>query len=133
MSYNDGYLSASYGNLVQTFLMSDVDPTCGEKDVSAIVKEHKRTNKIGGTQKTITQFTKNYKVFPGKNGSVAAGGVPVTVVTDIGTYTARMGGSVEDLVSYLCANKGQMYGPVYVITDRGREYGPFGPTSSSAP
>ena len=133
ISYDGGYISAAYGNLVQTFTMSGADPACDSKDVQATVKGHDRVLTIGGTSKTIAQFSKNYKVFPGKTGSNAAAGESITVVTDIGEYEARMGGDVQTLIQYLCDNKGSMYGPVYIYSARGKEYGPFGPTSSEAP
>jgi hypothetical protein len=133
ISYEGGYISAAYGNLCQTFVMSGNDVTCESKNISTTVKGHDRFNTIGGTVKKIEQFSKNYKVFPGKTSSMAAGGEPITIVTDIGEYEARMGGDVQTLISYLCDNKGSMYGPVYVYSGRGKEYGPYGPTTSEAP
>ena len=133
ISYSGGYISASYGNLVQTFSMGDGDIACDSTEVTTTVKSHPRVLTIGGTATTIAQFSKNYKVFPGKTSSNAAGGESIRIVTDIGEYEARMGGDVQTMVQYLCDNKGSMYGPVYVYSARGKEYGPFGPTSSEAP
>ena len=127
ISYQGGYISSAYGNLVQTFALTERETTCQSKNVSTTVKGHDRYNTIGGAKTTVAQFSKNYKVFPGKTSSMAAGGDPITIITDLGSFTARMGGDVQTLIQYLCDNRASMYGPTYIVTARGKQYGPYGP------
>ena len=129
LNYEGGYIKAAFGNLAQTFIWTDGLPMCDGKDISTTVKGHDRYNTIGGTKTTVSQFSKNYKVYPGRTSSMAAGGDKIRIVTDIGEYTARLGGDIQSMVKYLCDNRSSMYSLVYIYSSRGKEYGPFGPGS----
>lgn len=129
ITFEGGYISATYGNLIQTFNLGQSLAACSSKDISRKAYTASRTNKIGGTSKTVNVPASTYKKFPRKNGSLAAGGVPYTFVTDIGTYVARIGGDVETTVKWICDNRNTMYGTLTIYTDRGAQYGPFAQTT----
>lgn len=124
INYEGGYLEAAYGNLVQTFADFSTAGVIGTRQVS--VKEQQRVNTIGGASKTILPFTYTSKVIPRRNSSGAAGGLPITIVTPVGSYTARLGGNIEDLVTFLSdATKIEVIDSMSFASTRGAVYGPF--------
>ena len=129
ITFDGGYISATYGNLVQTFNLGQSLAACAGVYVDRNGYTADRTNKIGGTSKKVTVPASTYKRFPRKNGSLAAGGKPFTFVTDIGSYTARIGGDVETCVQWICDNRNSMYGTLTIYSDRGAQYGPFAQTT----
>ena len=126
--YTDGYVEATYGDLIQTFDLGDMGDTCEAKTISSSVKEQTRYNKIGGTGKTILPFTRTFQSFPRKNSSNAAGGALYTFHTDIGTYSARVGGDVQAMAKWLCSMESKVYGTLRVQTGSGAWYGPYSAT-----
>ena len=126
--YTDGYVEATYGDLIQTFDLGDMGDTCEAKTISSSVKEQTRYNKIGGTGKTILPFTRTFQSFPRKNSSNAAGGALYTFHTDIGTYSARVGGDVQAMAKWLCSMESKVYGTLRVQTGAGAWYGPYSAT-----
>ena len=126
ITFDGGYISATYGNLVQTWNLGQSLSTCSGVDVQRSAYTAKRANKIGDPKVDVSVPSSTYKRFPRKNGSLAAGGLPYTFVTDIGTYTARVGGDVETCVQWICDNTNTKYGTLTIYTNRGAQYGPFG-------
>ena len=127
--YDGGYVEATYGNLVQTFDLAGQVSSCEAKSISSSVSGYSRTNTIGGTPKTISGYTRNFQSFPRKNSSNAAGGELYTMHTDIGTYTARVGGDVQDFAKWLCSMEEKVYGTLRVQTGHGAWYGPYSATT----
>ena len=133
LNFPGGYLEATYGNLIQTFTMSGTD-ACSAETINVSRKSYSRVNTIGGDAKTIGATSYTYKAFPKRNSGSAASGQAITVVTDIGSYTARLGGDIQDFVSWLCGNgTGQLHGNISFFSEHGSEYGPFAPIVSSNP
>ena len=133
MNYPGGYLTAAYGNLIQTFSMQGTD-ACSGKTVSGTRKAHSRTLTIGGPTTSVASANLNYKLYPKRNGGGAAGGEPITIVTSVGSYQARLGGDIQDLVTWLCGNgTGQLYDAIEFISPNGAHYGPFAPIASPIP
>lgn len=128
ITYDGGYISATYGNLVQTFNLGQSLAACASKDVNRVSYTADRTNTIGGSSKKVNVPAKTYKKYNRKNSSLAAGGVPYTFVTDIGSYTARVGGDVQSCIKWICDNRNSMYGTLTVYSGRGAQYGPFAQT-----
>ena len=125
ITFQGGYISATYGNLVQTWNLGQSLAACSSVAVNRAAYTATRTNKIGGASQSVNVPASTYNRFPRKNGSLAAGGSAFTFVTDIGSYTARIGGDVETCVKWICDNRNQMYGTLTIFTDRGAQYGPF--------
>ena len=132
-NFPGGYLTASYGNLIQTFSMQGTD-ACDGVSVNTTRKAHNRVNTIGGASTSVAQATFTYKKYPKRNGGAAAGGEPITITTAVGSYTARLGGDIQDLVGWLCGNgTGQLYDSIEFTSPSGAHYGPFAPIASPAP
>ena len=133
LNFPGGYLTATYGNLIQTFTMSGTD-ACSGTQVDSTRKAHSRTNTIGGASISVAQAQYSYTKYPKRNGGNAAGGQPITVVTSVGSYTARLGGDIQDLVGWLCGNgTAQLYDAIEFVSPNGAHYGPFSPIASPAP
>lgn len=133
INFSGGYLEATYGNLAQTFAMTNTD-ACDFTTVNVNVRSHQRVNTIGEGARTIGGHSYTKRSFPGRNSSLAAGGQPITIITDIGSYTARLGGKIEDFAAWLCGDgAGQLMGSISFMSSRGRNYGPFGPIAAGTP
>lgn len=129
IAFPGGYIKSAYGNLVQTWNISAGLAACSSVDVNRSAYSVSRTNTIGGASKTVNYSATTYKRFPGRNGSSAAGSEVWTFVTDLGSYTARVGGDVQTVVQYMCDQQNQQFGTLEVYSSRGKHYGPFSATT----
>lgn len=120
-----GYIKSAYGNLVQTWNTGNVLASCTGLQVNRAGYSVTRTNKIGGTSKTVNYSATTYSRFPGRNGSSAAGGEVWTFITDLGSYKARVGGDVQTVLKFLCEQQVSQFGTLEVVTSSGKTYGPF--------
>lgn len=133
LNFPGGYVESAYGNLIQTFTMTNTD-ACSGTNVNVSRSSHQRVNTIGGQSKTIGAKTFTYKKYPKRNGGGAAGGEVITITTSVGSYTARLGGDIQDFVGWLCGNgTGQLYDAIEFTSPRGSHYGPFAPIASGTP
>ena len=133
LNFPGGYITATYGNLIQTFSMTGTD-ACDGTTVSVTRKAHDRVNTIGGSSTPIAQKNFSYKKYPKRNGGSAAGGELITITTSVGSYTARLGGDIQDLVGWLCGNgTGQLYSSIDITSPNGAHYGPFAPIAAGTP
>ena len=133
MNFPGGYVESSYGNLIQTFAMTNTDSCSGEQ-VNVSRTSHQRVNTIGGESKTIGAKTFTYTKYPKRNSGGAAGGEVITITTSVGSYTARLGGDIQSFVSWLCGNgTSQLYDSIEFTSPRGAHYGPFAPIAAPAP
>lgn len=130
ITFEGGYITATYGNLAQTFDLGNTSAGCSSVDVTRASYTVIRTNTIGGESKSVSFPTTTYKRFPSVNASLAAGGEAFTFVTDIGEYTARIGGDVQTVVDWICSNRTALFGRLSIFTNRGAQYGPFGNTAT---
>ena len=129
ITFEGGYIVATYGNLAQTWDLGNTGAACPSVDVTRQAYTVQRTNTIGGDTKAVSFPVTTYKRFPRVNASIAAGGEPFTFVTDIGEYTARIGGDVQTVVDWICTNRSALFGTLSIFTNRGAQYGPFGNNS----
>lgn len=126
IAYDGGYIRAAYGNLTQTFALAGKNKFClGQVDVERAAYTVQRTLTIGTESKEVKVPASRYKRWPRRNGSSAAAGEPFTFKTDIGSYTARVGGDVQSLLTVLCDSADQIFGTLWIYSDRGAEYGPI--------
>ena len=126
ITYEGGYIVATYGNLAQTWNLGNTSAACSSVDVTRRSYTVQRTNTIGGATTSVSFPATTYRRYPRVNASVAAGGEEFTFVTDIGEYTARVGGDVQTVVDWICSNRSALYGTLSIFTNRGAQYGPFG-------
>lgn len=122
LSYNGGSLTSAYGNLIQTINFAGIPMSCEATSKNVSVGASSVVRTIGQPATARKAYTYTRKSYYKKNGSLAAGGEPVRVITDVGEYTARLTGSMEALVTYICANRGQLYGDVTIYSPAGSRY-----------
>ena len=131
ISYEGGYIEAAYGNLVQTIDVASLSGECQDTPVAITRKAHNRVNRIGDAPTPVAAASYVQNVYPKRNSSLAAGGDRYTVVTDRGTFTARVGGDVQDLMKWACSEKAGFYAPTTFATSHGAVYGPISSTSQT--
>ena len=127
LAWPGGTLTATYGNLAQTFALNLLDGACTAQTNSVSRAGGDRVNRIGGPKITVKSSSLSLRRYPKKNAGNAAAGAPILIVTEVGEYTARLTGSIQDFVSYLCGNGSKMFGSIYVHSANGAKYGPFNP------
>tara|TARA_B100001094_G_scaffold236336_1_gene231427 strand:+ start:467 stop:949 length:483 start_codon:yes stop_codon:yes gene_type:complete len=129
LNYDGGYIEATYGDLIQTWSLGETDACAGVQ--RAVVRTSTtRTNTIGGAATPVAGANYVYTAYPKRNSSLAAGGDLFTVHTDIGSYTARVGGDIQTLIAYVCNNTNQLYAPISIQSSSGAWYGPFSPSDT---
>ena len=125
IAFTGGTLTATYGNLVQTLNISGLADVCATTSQSVSVPSHTRTNTIGGAATSVAGFQYTRQKINKKNSSLSAAGDPIVISTDIGTYQARLTGSISALHDWLCRNTGLLYSAITVYSPSGAAYGPY--------
>ena len=134
ISWDGGSITATWGNLVQTWNLDTLNYICQEaKDVTVTVKAHTRVNTIGGNSTNVSGTTYTKKVYPKKNSSSGAAGEIVRIVTDVGEYTARLTGPMELFAKFACANVSSQFGSITIYSPRGASYGPISAAGIQTP
>ena len=131
IAYEGGYIEAAYGNLAQTLAVGTQGSTCSDVPVAVVRKQHSRVNRIGDAPVQIAEARFTYNKYPKRNSGNAAGGAAYTIHTDIGSYTARIGGDVQTFMDWACERSAQFYSPTSVQTGSGAWYGPITASSNS--
>ena len=124
ISWEGGYLKAAYGNIAQTWDVNKIIPAEG-KEVTSKRKQHDRYNQIGGEKKVIAEKTFTVKRYPKVNSSPCAGGNPITIVTPVGQYTARLGGDIQTFVAWILSRDDEIYDNFSFFSTHGADYGPY--------
>ena len=132
IAYEGGYIEATYGNLAQTLAVGPLAGTCQDSPVAVVRKQHPRVNRIGEAAVQIAEARFTYNKYPKRNSGNAAGGAAYTIHTDIGSYTARIGGDVQTFMAWACARSSQFYSATSVQTGSGAWYGPITSASSDS-
>ena len=131
IAFPGGSLTASYGNIVQTFSLNGLATACTADPLTVSRKAHSRTNRIGGATTSVAGASYSLRRYPKKNSGNAAAGQPIEVITDIGSYTARLTGDVQDFVQWLCGNGSNFLGTMSFATEHGTLFGPFAPIATN--
>jgi len=125
IAYDGGYIEAAYGNLAQTLRFSTIKEACGDIPVAVVRKQHPRVNRIGDPATQVAEARFTYNRYPKRNSGNAAGGALYTIHTDVGSFTARIGGDVQTFMGWACERKNEFYGPTSIQTGSGAWYGPI--------
>ena len=131
LAWPGGTLTATYGNLAQTFALNTIENACAAQTVSVSRAGGSRVNRIGGPATSVKATSFSLRRYPKKNAGNAAAGAAILIRTEVGEYTARLTGSIQDFVAYLCGNGSRMFGSIYVHSANGAKYGPFNPIQLS--
>jgi hypothetical protein len=129
LPFAGGTLSSAYGNMVQTFNLAGYTNYCAATSINVSRTSSSVVNTIGGSAITRAGTTYVKKQYKKKNAGLAAAGETVVIRTDVGEFEARLTGSMQSLVEFVCANSGLLYGPIEVFSPSGASYGPFNPVN----
>lgn len=127
LKYEGGSITSAYGNFVQLWASGELPSATKAKDINRKQYSAKRTNKIGGDEKTVNVPAKTYKKYPSLPASQAAGGEVITFDTRDGIFTARLTGDIQFLIKEIASNLSQQYMEFTLYSPRGADYGPFVP------
>jgi hypothetical protein len=134
LAYPGGSITAARGNLEQTFALSGATSSYCQAVTESISRTgHSRVNKIGGTSTSVKATTFSVKKYPTGRSSQAAAGQAVEVLTGVGSYTARVSGSLQALMAYVCSIENSVFDYVTVVSQQGTIYGPVGPSTAPTP
>ena len=133
LAYPGGTITAARGNLEQTFVILGATAGYGDAESISISRtSHQRVNKIGGPATSVKATTYTVTKYPTGTTNQAAAGQAVEVLTGVGSYTARVTGSLQALVAYLVSIENTIYDFVGVVSQQGTTYGPIGPAATGA-
>lgn len=134
LAYPGGTITAARGNLEQTLNISGTTSSYCQAVTESISRTgHQRVNKIGGTATSVKATTYTVKKYPTGTTNQAAAGQAVEVLTGVGSYRARVTGSLQSLMAYLCSIENTVFDYVSVVSQHGTIYGPIGPAISANP
>ena len=123
LSFPGGSIKATKDVLLSLFEDPSALDTCSPTETPISRAAHSRSLYPGGptTQVSATSYTK--KNYSNGGTSRAAGGEPIAVLIN-GTYwTARLTGSHQDFMDYLCANRSSLAeGFTYWKSQAGKPY-----------
>lgn len=131
VSFPNGSIKATKDVLLSMFADPSSLDTCAPEEVDVRVPEHKRTAYPGAPERTVKEFTYNKKNYSNGGTSRAAGGEPIAVLIN-GTYwTARLTGSHQAFMDYLCSNRESLAeGFSYWKSQAGKPYAVSSATTS---
>lgn len=134
LAYPGGTITAARGNLEQTFLILGAASSYCQAVTESISRTgHQRVNKIGGPATSVKATTYTVKKYPTGSTNQAAAGQTVEVLTGVGTYRARVTGSLQALMAHLCSIENTVFDYVSVVSQQGTIYGPIGPATAATP
>ena len=131
ISFPGGSLTATKDVLLCMFTDPAQLNTCGAEFKDVIRKPHPRTLYPGGPTTQVKETP--YKRYNWSNGgtSRSAGGEPIAILINGDYWTARLQGSHQAFMSYLCANRAALApGFTYWESNKGKPYSVSSSTSA---
>lgn len=124
MTFPGGSLTATRDVLESIFKEDLLPSTCNPKETTVNPKAYVRTKYVGATPSALIDkdpfVLKNYG---SGDSSRAAGGEPIKFQIDGSWWTARLSGTHQAFMDYLCANTESLEGDAtYWISANGRKY-----------
>jgi hypothetical protein len=128
-----GALTATRGLLDAIFAAGMLTSgSCNAPSKTISVKSHTRQRIIGGVNKTISGYSYNLKAYPTTPKLARSGGEEISLRVNGEWWTARLSGSHQDFMAWLCANASSLaVDELYWKSQHGTNYGPVGPGTVS--
>lgn len=128
ISFPGGSLTASKDVLASIFERDNLPDTCSPEVIQVSCKESLRTRYPGDTEfKRVQPYTYTKKNYSNGSSSKNAAGEPIRFLINDDFWTARLNGSHQDFMDYLCANRSSLKdgftlwksqrGKTYLMTD----------------
>lgn len=105
ISYPGGSLSATKDVLLSMFESDNLPDLCSPEIKTVSRKESAWTAYPGATPTRVESFTYVKKNYSNGSSGRAKGGEPIQVLVNGDYWTARLTGSHQDFMDYLCENK----------------------------
>ena len=124
MTFPGGSLTAKRDVLESIFDASLLPSTCNPAEQVVSRKQYVRTRFVGDTPSALIS-TEPYvlRSYGSGESSLAAGGEPIRFEINGSWWTARLTGTHQDFMTYLCANQESLKGDAtYWISANGRKY-----------
>lgn len=124
-----GALTATKGLLDSIFgagLMTT--GSCNAPTSTVSVKSHTRTRVIGGASTPVSGYSYSLKGYPTTPKNARSGGEEIKIRVGGEWWTARLSGSHQQFMDWLCANTSALaVSELYWKSQHGTNYGPVGP------
>lgn len=105
ISFPGGSITSTKDVLQHIFADPSKLDVCNPETKAVIRREHKRTAYPGGPQTTVRETPYIKKNYSNGGTSRAAGGEPIRVLINGDYWTARLNGSHQAFMDYLCSNR----------------------------
>ena len=124
ITFPGGSLTAKRDVLESIFDPSLLPSTCDPQETVVSPKQYSRTKYAGATASAIiTKEPYVLRNYGSGDASRAAGGEPIKFLIDGSWWTARLTGTHQDFMNYLCVNTESLKGDAtYWISAKGRKY-----------
>lgn len=128
-----GALTASKGLLDAIFAAGKVTTgVCSAPTVDVSVKGHTRQRVIGGAGTPVAGYNYSLKMYPTTPKNARSGGEAIKIRVGGEWWTARLSGSHQNFMQWLCANTSALaVDEIYWRSEHGTNYGPVGPAVST--
>ena len=126
INFEGGSLTAARGVFLAMFDAENDISACQSTDVTRKRSSHFRTAYVGAPPKSVKEANWTQKKFQSQTKSVAAGGEAIQLRINGEWWTARLSGTHEALMTFLCDNAGDLKDVISWRSERGTLYGPIG-------
>ena len=127
INYEGGSITSTRGTLEAIFKQDAIPSACDATSLDVARKAHERVRLIGSPPTSVAATTFTLRSYPKTASSFASGGIPIMLSADGGWWTARLSGTVEDFVAWLCGNLEDLENVFLFQSPSGAKYGPFSP------
>jgi len=108
ISFPGGSIKATKDVLLSMFAEPSALDTCEPEEITVGVPQHERTQYPGAPKRIVQQYNYTKKNYSNGGTSRAAGGEPIAVLINGSYWTARLTGSHQAFMDYLCKNRASL-------------------------
>ena len=131
VNFTDGSLTASRGLIAAIFKDATFVSSCAAVEIERTRKQYTRTEYIGATPRVVQQSSWTQTKYPSQTKSVAKGGEAIQVKVNGEYWTARLSGTHQAFMEFLCDGPDSPTRPISLRSERGTSYGPIAPTTTT--
>lgn len=130
-----GALTATKGLLDAIFAAGKLTTgVCNAPTETVSVKSHTRTRIIGGASTPVSGYSYSLKTYPTTPKNARSGGEEIKLRVNGEWWTARLSGSHQNFMAWLCANTSALaVDELYWKSQHGTNYGPVGASVTTNP
>ena len=123
ISFPGGSLTATKDVMLSLFEKDNLPSTCDPEEVDISRKSYARTSYPEGPTTVVAATTYKLKNYSNGGSGRSAAGEPIKILINNDFWTARLIGSHQAFMDYLCDNKSSLRdGFTYWISEKGSPY-----------